>query len=189
MSDANLFDSSLHTGDYSFAPIAGSNCSRDDADICIDVRQILRSEANERCSGLENFDDRFLLIRHGCNYKVWTSSDNLFGIGRPGVGKNRSRLRFDFRNHIGAIFCTGDYAIQFANLRENYGSAGLQTSDPAWGMGRHESQLGFEATQRNGKRFQHQMGSVGGSLRQAADGRNNIRALHPTGLVQRLTRN
>ena len=47
-----------------------------------------------------------------------------------------------------AQYCARDYAIQFTNLGENNGRARLQTGDAAWGVVRHESQLGFEATQR-----------------------------------------
>ena len=55
----------------------------------------------------------------------------------------------DFRNYIDAEFRAGYYAVEFANLREYHGRAGLQAGNAARSVGRsHYRELSWNATQR-----------------------------------------
>ena len=106
----------------------------DGCDVPINVGESLRRKAQKTSSRLEYFDHRLFLIRHGGDDKVGMRRNNLFGIGRPRVGKDGPglRLRRDFRNDIRAILGARDDAVEFSDGGKDNRGAGLQAGDATW---------------------------------------------------------
>ena len=68
----------------------------------------------------------FQLVGNRRQHEVGTGCENLFSLGRPGIGNNQARAIRDLWADVGAVFGASNQAIEQAQIAQCNCSAGLE---------------------------------------------------------------
>jgi nitrogen fixation protein NifU and related proteins len=130
----DCLDLRLHIGDHLRATFGRTDDPGNRRNVGVNVSQRFRGEAEKARAGLENLDNRLLLVRHCGDHEIGMYGDDLIGLRSPGIGENGPPPIRYLRADISTIPGAGDNAVQFAENSKNDGRAGLQANDTLRGV-------------------------------------------------------
>ncbi len=102
----------LHRADHALPALPHTHHACDCRDISVNVGERSRRQSKKPHTGLQDFGDRFELIRHRSQHQVRMCGPDLLALRGPGVGDDQARSISDFGTDVRTILSAGYQAVQ-----------------------------------------------------------------------------